>query len=426
VEPVNDPATLHLEGIDLSFMPFWAETLEQREATFARLRAELPISYYEEPFFPDSPLPIPELSGYYAITKHRDIAEISRNPETFCSGKGAISILDLPPEMVEYFSGMISTDNPRHARLRRIVANAFSPKRVKAIEQSIERIAAETVASLANGDGGDFVADIAAPFPTRVICQMMGVPPSEEVTMLKASNTILAMADLEYIPEGVHPVNAFVNAAAEMVGIMEEIVQHRNNDDVDDITAALLRADIDGDSLTQQELSSFFVLLMTAGNETTRTAISHGLYALTTYPQQRELWWPNFEAHQATAVEEIVRWASPITWIRRTVTKDTTLRDIDFHEGDKILMFYNSANRDEDIFDDPYSFDITRNPNPHLGFGAPGPHFCLGAHLARREISSIFRELSTQMPGIEATSEPDRLLSSFINGIKHLDYAVKR
>ena len=418
--------SLRIEDINLSAMGFWAEPWEVRESAFARLRAEMPISYYDEPFFPDSPIAMPETTGYYAITKHSHIAEISRNPDIFCSGHGSVSILDLPPEMAEYFSGMISTDDPRHARLRRIVANAFSPGRVRAIEESIEAIASDIVDTIARGDGGDFVLDVAAPFPSQVICRMMGVPPSEEGTVLRASNIILSMADDEYLPDGVHPVTAFLDAAAEMVGVMEDLAAHRRHHEVDDITSALLRADIDGDALSHQELASFFVLLMTAGNETTRTAISHGLYSLSQHPEQRKQWWSNFDEYQNSAVEEIVRYASPITWMRRTVTRNVTLGGIDLHQGDKVLMFYNSANRDESVFKDPQRFDIMRNPNPHFGFGAPGPHFCLGAHLARREISTLFRELSLKVPSITATSEPDRLLSSFVNGIKHLDYQIGR
>lgn len=421
---MDHAASLRLDGIDLSHMGFWSEPLDAREEAFRRLRSEMPISFYTEPFFPDSPIALPEATGYFAITRHSDIVDITRRPDEFCSSKGAVSILDLPEEMVEYFSGMISTDNPRHARLRRIVANAFSPKRVRDIEVLIERLARETVTTAIEMGTGDFVVDIAAPFPSRVICQMMGVPPSEEASLLRASNTILSMADQEYIPEGVHPVVAFLDAAQEMVGIMQEIAQTKRGDHVDDITAALLRADLDGDALSAQELASFFILLMTAGNETTRTAITHGLRALTLHPDQRARWWSDFEGLQATAVEEIIRWASPITWMRRTATGKARVGECEFNEGDKVLLFYNSANRDEAVFADATHFDLSRNPNPHLGFGALGPHFCLGAHLARRELAALFRELSLRMPAVVSIGEPDRLLSSFVNGIKHQRYEI--
>ena len=168
-------------------------------------------------------------------------------------------------------------------------------------------------------------------------------------------------------------------------------------------------------------MASFFILLVVAGNETTRNAISHGLLALTQHPDQRALWLQDPATIAATGVDEIVRWATPVIWMRRTVASDTLLGETELHEGDKVIMFYNSANRDEDVFDDPYTFDVRRDPNPHIGFGAAGPHFCLGAHLARQEIDVMFRRLFERLPDIEATGEPDRLLSPFINGIKHLD-----
>jgi cytochrome P450 len=182
-----------------------------------------------------------------------------------------------------------------------------------------------------------------------------------------------------------------------------------------------VNSSIDGESLSSQELASFFVLLVTAGNETTRTAIAHGLNVLTENPDQMALWQSDFARYANSATEEIIRWASPVIWMRRTVTQDTVLSGTELHEGDKLLLFYNSANRDEDVFEDPYRFDITRDPNPHVGFGAAGPHFCLGAHLARREVAVMFRELFTQVPNIRATSAPDQLRSSFVNGIKHMD-----
>ncbi|MEI8051704.1 MAG: cytochrome P450 [Actinomycetes bacterium] len=417
MQPIN---ALTLEQIDLSDIDFWARPWSEREGAFATLRSERPMPFFAEPNDADSPIPLPVGPGYYALTKHRDVTEVSRKPEIFCSGQGAVSIQDLPPEMVEYFSGMISTDNPRHARLRRIVSNAFNPRRVKAIEDSIEEVAAEVV-NRVKGDGGcDFVVEVAARLPLKIICDMMGVPESQYDAVFRCSNIILSMGDPEYVTD-VHPIEAFIAAGAELQAIMAELGVYRRENPIDDITSALVNSSIDGESLTDQELASFFVLLVTAGNETTRTAIAHGLNALTLFPEQRSLWQANFDTHSATAVEEIIRWASPVIWMRRTVTQDTVLSETELKAGDKLLLFYNSANRDEEVFDDPYRFDITRDPNPHVGFGAAGPHFCLGAHLARREVAVMFRELFTQIPDIRATSTPDQLRSSFVNGIKHMD-----
>jgi cytochrome P450 len=280
---------------------------------------------------------------------------------------------------------------------------------------------ANRVISRAAGLGRcDFAVEIAAPFPLEIICDMMGVPESQYATVLRCSNIILSGGDPEYVPEGSDPVLAFITAGQELTDLMNELSAQRIDHPADDLTTALITTNIDGEALTHGELASFFILLLTAGNETTRNAISHGLLALTEHPDQRELWRADPAGIGPTGVDEIVRWASPVIWMRRTVNEDTVLSGQELHPGDKVLLFYNSANRDESVFDDAYRFDVRRSPNPHVGFGAAGPHFCLGAHLARREVEVMIRELLVQLPDIEAVGEPDRLHSSFINGIKHL------
>jgi cytochrome P450 len=371
----------------------------------------------------DLSMVFPPGNGNYALTKHRDVAEASRHPEVFLSGPGAVSQFDLPPEMVEYFSGMISTDNPKHARLRRIVSNAFNPRNVRGVEDSIERVADEVLAKAQANGTGDFVADIAAPLPLVIICDMMGVPPSEYATVLKCSNTILSMGDPEVIGEGTDPIVAVLEAGGALTSLMEDLGKYRLLNPIDDITSALVNAEIESEKLTQQELASFFVLLVTAGNETTRTAIAHSLHALTEYPDQKARLVRDFEGLAKTSTDEIVRWASPVIWMRRTLSRDYTLSGVDLQAGDKVLLYYNSANRDDDVFVDPFTFDVGRTPNDHYGFGAPGPHFCLGAHLARREITVMWREMLAKTPGIHATGAPSQLASSFVNGIKHLPYS---
>jgi cytochrome P450 len=415
---------LALDDIDLSAQEFWARPWSERDAAFTTLRRERPIPFFKEPEFADASIPLPVGPGYYALTRHRDVAEASRHPEVFLSGPGAVSIMDIPPEMVEYFSGMISTDNPKHARLRRIVSNAFNPRNVRAIEDSIDRVATEIIERAVAGGTGDFVKDIAAPFPLQIICDMMGVPPSEYDTVLHCSNVILSAGDPDVIPEGSDVMLAFLEAGGTLTAIMTELGKHRVDHPIDDITSALVNAEIEDEKLTQQELASFFVLLVTAGNETTRTAIAHGLHTLTTHPDQQKLLASDYETHAKTATDEIVRWASPVTWMRRTLATDYELSGQTLKSGDKVLLFYNSANRDEEAFVNPFTFDVTRTPNDHYGFGAPGPHFCLGAHLARREITVIFRQLLQRYPDIHATGEPAQLLSNFVNGIKRLPYTV--
>ncbi|MGH9082215.1 MAG: cytochrome P450 [Acidimicrobiales bacterium] len=412
---------LSVDEIDLADLTFWARSWEEREGAFLTLRRERPMAHFDEmDLRKRSALAPPPGAGYWAVTRYADIAEASRHPEIYRSGAGAVSVIDMPPEMVEYFSGMISTDDPRHARLRRIVSSAFNPRMVRDIEDHIEEVAARIVDRVATLGQCDFVTEIAARLPLQVICEMMGIPESRYHDVLRCSNVILSEGDPELVPEGADPVAAFLRAGEELTTLMHEIGDERLVHPADDLTTGLVTTNVDGEALTHAELASFFILLVVAGNETTRTAITHGLWALTQYPDQRAAWLDDVAGTTPTAVEEIVRWASPVTWMRRTVATDTELGGQTLRPGEKVLLFYNSANRDDDAFDDPFRFDVRRTPNPHVGFGAPGPHFCLGAHLARRELAVIWRKLLVRLPDIRATAEPDRLRSSFVNGIKHL------
>lgn len=415
---------LTLDQIDLSDLEFWSRPWEEREGAFQLLRRERPLAFFEEPEIPgELALVIPEGPGYRAVTRHADVTEASRHPEIYRSGQGATSIPDMPEEMLEFFGSMISTDNPRHARLRRIVSAAFNPRMIKSIEDRIEHVAADVINRVAGLGGCDFVVEVASRLPLEIICDMMGIGPADYGTVFSASNVILSQGDPEYVPEGADPLMAFMTAAQDLNQLMAELAEARRVNPTDDVTSALVNTNIDGESLSASEVASFFILLVVAGNETTRNAISHGLLALTEHPDQRALWQADPAAVAATGVDEIVRWGTPVIWMRRTVAADTVLGGEELHPGDKVILFYNSANRDEDVFEDPYRFDVRRSPNPHVGFGAAGPHFCLGAHLARQEIDVMFRQLFERLPDIVSAGEPDRLRSSFINGIKHLDCA---
>ena len=421
------PQALQVDDIELSNLDFWQKPWSERETAFATLRAERPIAFFPDPEIEvETIVPIPPGRGYYAVTRHADVVEISRHPELYCSGQSGSTILDMPPELLEFFGSMINMDDPRHARLRRIVSAAFNPRMVRAVEDNIEQVADEIIGKVREKGECDFVTEVAARLPLKIICDMMGVPERDYDTVFNRSNIILSFGDTEYVPEGEDPVLAFMNAGNDLAELMRELATFRLEHPIDDLTSALANANVDGESLTDSELASFFILLVVAGNETTRNAISHGLWAFTERPDQRDLWAADFEAVAPTAVDEIVRWASPVIFMRRTTTAETTLSGHTFAEGDKVILFYNSANRDEDVFETPQHFDVLRHPNPHVGFGAPGPHFCLGAHLARREITVMFRELFRHLPDIRATAEPDRLRSNFINGIKHLPCRVLR
>jgi cytochrome P450 len=367
-----------------------------------------------------SAIELPELTGYYAVTRHADVLEASRQPELFCSGKGATSQLDMPEVFLEFFGSMINLDDPRHARLRRIVSAAFTPKMIKTFEDQVQVAADQIVDAVIDKGECDFVTEVAARLPLKIICDMMGVPESDYDFVFTRSNVILGATDPEYVPEGGDIAVALLSAGAELAQMVTELGQQRMKEPTDDLTSALVTANVDGEQLTESELASFFILLVVAGNETTRNAISHGMKLLTDNPDQRKTWLDDFEGVTPTAVEEIVRVASPVIFMRRTATKDTTLGGQPLEEGDKLILYYWSANRDAAVFDDPFRFDVRRDPNPHVGFGGPGPHFCLGAHLARREITVMFRELFRRIPDIEVSGEPSRLLSGFINGIKHL------
>ncbi|GLY77843.1 cytochrome P450 [Actinoallomurus iriomotensis] len=413
--------TLEPSEIDLTDWAFWARPLSERHEAFRALRQLPRPAFFREPeqsIMPTGP-------GYYALVRHADIVEASRRPQDFCSGNGAINITDMPPDLNEYFGSMINMDDPRHAKIRRIVSRAFSPRMIQRFEDQVQAVADQIIEEITAKGSGDFVADVAARLPLKIICDMMGIPESGYKTVFDNSNIILGGGDAEFLPENDEEYALkLLQAGQTLKDLVEELGRHRRENPSDDLVSALVTANIDGESLTDQELGSFFILLVVAGNETTRNAIAHGLKLFTVHPDQRELLLADFEARLPGAVEEIVRYASPVIWMRRTATRDTELNGQEFKAGDKLLLYYWSGNRDESVFADPDKFDITRDPNPHIGFGGPGPHFCLGAHLARREIGVMFRELFRHVPGIRSTAPPDRLLSSFINGIKRLQYEL--
>jgi cytochrome P450 len=410
--------SLALDEIDLSPLDFWALPLELREGAFETLRREDPVRFFEETEYEGSPLPPGR--GYWSLTRHAHVLEASRTPEIYSSASGATSIVDLPPQMLDFFGGMINMDDPRHGRQRRIVSRGFTPRSLARVEAQVDERARAIIDRVIEKGECDFVTDIAAPLPLEIICDMMGIPESQNQFVFERSNRILGLADPDYMGEGENPIASAMAAGAELAALMNEMAEARRANPTDDMTSALIHATSEEDVLTDAELASFFILLVVAGNETTRNAISHGVKALCDYPDERRKWAADFEGVAPTAVEEIIRWASPVIYMRRTVTQDTELDGQKLNEGDKVALWYASANRDEEVFDDPFCFDVTRTPNEHVGFGGPGPHFCLGANLARREITVMFRQIFARLPDIEITGEPQRLASNFVNGIKRM------
>jgi cytochrome P450 len=403
------------DHINLSDPEFWKATRDHRESVFSTLRKEAPVK-----FFPEIELMnFPKGPGYWALTKHEDVWHASRNPDLFQSGKGT-NIPDLTIELNEFFGSMISMDDPKHVRLRTIVSKGFTPKEIARIEEYVKikaRTVVDTVIEKFGDSEFDFVENIAAPFPLQIICEMMGIPQSDEKQILDWTNVILGAGD----PDFGGTLENLINVALEIFAYAQALGEDRLKTPKDDLTSIMMHAEVDGDRMSPQEFGSFFILLVVAGNETTRNAISHGMLELTRLPDERAKWFGNFEANTKTAVEEIVRWSSPVIHFRRTATRDTEIRGVKIKQGEKIVMWYNSANRDEEVYDNPYIFDVTRAPAPgQVGFGAGGPHFCLGANLARRELGVMFNEIYTRMPNLQITGEPAYLQSNFINGIKRM------
>ncbi|MEI7913480.1 MAG: cytochrome P450 [Mycobacteriaceae bacterium] len=410
----QQPPPVPLADIDLGTIEFWARDDNWRDGAFATLRREAPITFFTEIEYQG----FEAGAGHWALTKFDDVHYASRHPEIFSSYPN-ITIADQQPEVAEYFGSMIALDDPRHARLRNIVSRAFTPKVVARTEESVRDRARRLVNDLITNhpDGkAELVNELSGPLPLQVICDMMGIPESDHKQIFYWTNIILGFGD----PDLTTDYEEFIKVSMDIGAYATALAEDRRSNPREDLTTALVAAEVDGEQLTSAEIASFFILLAVAGNETTRNAISHGVLALTRYPEQREIWWNDFPAHSQTAVEEIVRWASPVVYMRRTANRDVDVSGVRIAAGDKVTMWYGSANRDEDKFDNPWLFDVTRNPNQHVGFGGGGAHFCLGANLARREIAVVFEELHNRMPDIAVTEEPAMLLSAFIHGIKRL------
>jgi cytochrome P450 len=400
---------LRLDEIRLGDPAIWARP--DRDGIFAKLRAERPVSFHEEPEFPG----FPKGPGFWAVVRYDDVVRVSRDAATFISGQGS-NIGDLPIELLEFFGSMINMDHPRHTKLRKLVNRGFTPRVIASLEERVHGTARRIVDAVAPKGGCDFVEEIAAALPLKIICDMMGIPEADNRRMFELSNTILGIGD----PEFGTTMDVLMGAAVELAQYAQALGEERMAHPREDITSVLMQADVDGDRLTASEFASFFILLVVAGNETTRNAISHGMKALTDFPGERRKWLADFEGVAPTAVEEIVRWATPVIHFRRTATADAVLGGETVRAGEKVVMWYTAANRDERAFPDPYRFDVTRTPNEHVGFGGGGAHYCLGANLARREIKILFEELFRRLPDIRVVGEPDKLFSAFIHGIKRM------
>jgi cytochrome P450 len=403
-------------GAELDDLTWWTRPVAERDALFATLRATDP-----RPYVPERDLAgEPRGGGFWALTRYDDVREVSKRPDEFISGLGTV-IFDQPASLREYRGSIIDMDNPQHARIRRIVSRGFTSRSLERLRDDVAESARQIIGSVAERGECDFVTEIAALLPLRIVNNMMGIPREYERFIFDQTNIIMGASDPEYIPDqSPRSVARTVFAAGEaLTELLQRMAAERIAEPRDDLITTLVAAQ--DDNLSPEELARFFILLVGAGNETTRNAIAHGLVAFTQFPGERERWLSDPDKYTLPAVEEIVRWASPVLYMRRTVGADgVRLGDQEFAQGDKVVLWYRSANQDEEYFPDPTRFDLLRTPNPHVSYGAPGPHHCLGANLARLELSVVFRTLFELLPDIHAAADPVPLRSNFLHGIKHL------
>jgi cytochrome P450 len=414
MNPVPTPTpttTLATDEINPASFDFWLR--DDVHGAFARLRRERPVAWHQHP---DSG------RGFWSLSRYDDVAAATRGWETFSSAYGIQAMMD-PEEMqrLTAIRSMISTDPPKHTKLRSVVNRGFTPKVVARAEESVRQRARQIVDTIAPKGEVEFVSEVAAVLPVAIICDMVGVPEADRPRLLDLTNRLLGGGDAEFggTKDSLREAGEQMRDYGLWLG--RQRLAHPEND----LATTLVHAEVDGEAMPPEDLGPFFLLLVAAGNETTRNAISHGLWALTQYPEEKRRWLEDLDGRAMTAAEEIVRWASPVLHMRRTLTRDVTFAGTDMRKGDKVAMWYVSANRDEAIFPDPYRFDVTRAPNEQGAFGTGGAHFCLGAHLARREVIVMFTELLSRLPDIEATAPPERLRSNFIHGVKRLPAAFK-
>jgi cytochrome P450 len=411
VERAHDP-------IDISSHAFWAAPAHEREPSFAELRRDRPLSWHR-PAETDL-LPDPDDPGFWAVVTHADIVAVSRDAETFRSGQefGGVMLENAPEDILEAAHSILAMDAPRHARVRKVISSVFTPRRVATIEGQIRTQARRIVDDVAPRGEVDFVEEISARLPMWTLSEMIGIAEADRERVARAANAMVGWNDPEFVGDG-EPLDLLFNGLMTLHGTAYALAEQRRAVPADDLMTALVQAEVDGARLTDEEIAAFFVLLCVAGNDTTRQTASHAVLALHEHPQQRAALLADFPGRIDRAVDEFVRWASPVLTFRRTAAHDTQIRGQRIAAGEKVVMFYHSGNRDETVFPDAHRFDLSRDPNPHVGFGGGGPHFCLGSHLARMQLRALFDEVLHRLPDLEV-GRPEYLAGNFINGIKRL------
>jgi cytochrome P450 len=404
--------------IDITSHDFWSQPFAVRDETFAQLRAAEGLSWHRP--FP-SMFPIEE-PGYWALTRRADIVFVSQHPELFTSARG-VALDPMPAEIQQFASFFLTMDPPQHTVYRRLISSAFTPRHVRQIEEQIHTNAVSIVEDLVGVGDVDFVEACSARLPMLTIMEMLGVPKAEQPAVAKAAEKLFGLSDDEYSSLEERAQDT-INEIMLLNTTGQELAKFRRANPGDDLMTSIVNAEVDGHRLTDEEMGAFLILLASAGNDTTKQATTHTMMALVENPDQRGWLIEDFENRIGPAIEEFVRWSSPVLQFARFVTEDTEINGQPVSAGDKVGLFYCSANRDEAVFDEPGRFDLQRSPNPHLGFGGGGPHFCLGNQLTKAELRNLFRELLTRLTTVEF-GEPDLLHSSFVHGVKRLPAFVR-
>jgi cholest-4-en-3-one 26-monooxygenase len=404
-------------GFDFTDPDIYTERLPVEE--LAELRKSAPIWWNEQPLgvggFDDG--------GYWVVTKHKDVKEISRRSDVFSSMTKTALPRYKEGTVAEHIERgkfvLLNMDAPHHTHLRKIISRAFTPRAIEMLRDELRERANAIAETAAREGSGDFVEQVSCELPLQAIAGLMGVPQEERKKLFDWSNQMVGDMDPEF------ESNDAIGASIELIMYAMQMAADRNANPRDDLVTKLVQADVEGHKLSDDEFGFFVILLAVAGNETTRNSITHGMHAFTEFPDQWELY---KKLRPATAVDEIVRWATPVTSFQRTALQDTELGGVSIKTGQRVVMVYRSANFDEEVFDDPMSFNIMRDPNPHVGFGGTGAHYCIGANLARMTIDLMFNAIADAMPDLTPLGKPERLRSGWLNGIKHwnVDYTGSR
>ncbi|MFG1929611.1 cytochrome P450 [Mycobacterium sp. NPDC048908] len=399
--------------IDITSHDFWSQPFAQRDEKFAQLRAGEGLSWHR-PFPSLFPMEEP---GYWALTRRADITFVSQHPDLFTSADG-VALDPMPAEIQHFASFFLTMDPPQHTTYRRLISSAFTPRNVRRIEEQIHANAVAIVDDLVGAGNVDFVEACSARLPMLTIMEMLGVPKADQPAVAKAAEKLFGLSDDEYssIEERAQDT---INEIMLLNTTGQELAKFRRANQGDDLMTSIVNAEVDGHRLTDEEIGAFLILLASAGNDTTKQTTTHAMMALAENPDQRDWLMADFDNRIGQAVEEFVRYSSPVLQFARFVTQDTEINGQPVSAGDKVGLFYCSANRDETVFDEPGRFSLQRSPNPHLGFGGGGPHFCLGNQLAKTELRNLFGELLTRLTTVEF-GEPELLHSSFVHGVKRV------